>query len=321
MEEKISVIVPVYNRESVIADCVTSILNQTHKNFEVLLINDGSTDNSEKVISSIKSRDERIFAYTKTNGGASSARNYGLERITGEYVAFIDCDDTVEPGFLKTLYQNAINCSAKLSACGMRLIKNGRCISAHRNAEFKRFNHLQAIAALLSEKYILFSPCDKLYHRSLFETVRFEEGVLHEDVLFTYQILKLCDKAVCETKPLYNYNLHGDSVTGSAFSEKHLYDITAREKIAADVEKNYPDFVPNAMSTKLVGYLNIANRLINSKTEIRKKYLPQIIRAVRKDRGLYINNPYISYKKQLGVFLLCIGATAYKVGYTFSQLR
>lgn len=320
MEEKISVIVPVYNRETVIADCVTSILNQTHKNFEILLINDGSSDNSEKVISSIKNKDERILAYTKPNGGQSSARNYGLERITGEYVAFIDCDDTVEPDFFKTLYQNAINCSAKLSACGMRLIKNGRCISAEQNSEFKCFDHQQAIAALLSEQYMLFSACDKLYHRSLFETVRFEEGVFHEDVLFTYQILKLCDKSVCETKPLYNYILHGDSITGSSFSEKHLYDITAREKIAADVEKNYPDLVPISMSTKLVGYLNIANRLINNKTEMRKKYLPQIVKAVRKERKLYLNNPYISRKKQLGVLLLCIGAFAYKAGYTFSQL-
>ncbi|MEG0693628.1 MAG: glycosyltransferase, partial [Oscillospiraceae bacterium] len=209
MNPKISVIVPVYNAQTTVKDCVNSILGQSFTEIEILLINDGSKDCSLAVISELAKEDTRISVFTKENGGQSSARNLGLEQAKGDYVAFIDSDDTINPDMLSLLYNNAIAQDAELSICGVRLIKNGVDITPQKHRMDKLvFSRKEAIEQLLAEKYVLFSVCDKLYKRTLFDEIRFPVGVIHEDVLLPYQLTTLCNKVVCEMKPMYNYLLN-----------------------------------------------------------------------------------------------------------------
>lgn len=310
----ISVIVPVYNAEKTLAVCVESIQSQTISGLEILLIDDGSKDSSLSICHRLAERDKRIRVFHKENGGQSSARNMGLDNATGDYIAFIDSDDTIDADMLYMLYKNAADTSSQMSVCGFRLLKNGVDIAPKKHSQERVvFTQKEAVIQLLDEKYILFSVCDKLYHRSLLEKLRFEEGVIHEDVLFPYEALLLCERAVCEMKPKYNYYLNDVSTTGKAFSKARLYDITAREKLASDVCERFPELAENTLNVILVGYLNIINKLVFENKETRKKYLTPLAKEVRKTASRYLNCKYINKKKKLGVLMITVGTPFYKL--------
>lgn len=313
---KISVIVPAYNCENTLELSVNSITAQTLSDFEIILVDDGSTDRTLAIAERLKATDSRIKPFSKPNGGQSSARNFGLDHAAGDYIAFVDADDTVEPTFLKTLYDNAVETNSDLSVCAVQLV-NGTAISpaSHESRQRVVFSRHEAVEQLLIEQYIHFSVCDKLYRRCLFQQLRFEEGVIHEDVVLPYRILQLCDNIVCEMLPLYNYHIGAPSTTRQEFSPKHLNDITAREEIAADVANEYPELVQHSQYIRLVGYLNIANRLVDASDSAKAEFFPEIIRQVRKNRRQFLYNKYIGLKKKLGVVLLLIGKAPYSWGY------
>lgn len=313
----VSVIVPVYNAISTLTACVKSIREQTLNSLEILLIDDGSKDDSYSLCNSLSKEDKRIRVFHKENGGQSSARNIGLDNAQGEYIAFIDSDDTIDSDMLLMLYKNAIDTDSQLSVCGFRLLKNGVDISPKKHQEERVvFTRLEAVSQMLDERYLLFSVCDKLYHHSLLEKLRFEVGVIHEDVLFPYEALLLCNNAVCEMKPKYNYLLNTDSTTGKAFSPARLYDITAREKLADDICKRFPKLAEQTKNIVLVGYLNLINKLVFEGGEVKGKYLSPLLRYVRKNAGGFLSCQYINKKKKLGVMLICIGSPIYKLALT-----
>ena len=121
MNDKISIVVPVYNMENYLERCIKSILNQTYTNLEVLLINDGSTDSSLELCYQLASIDDRIVVFDKVNGGLSDARNFGVEKASGEYIGFIDSDDDIEPRMIEVLYEMIKEHNADVSECNMNI--------------------------------------------------------------------------------------------------------------------------------------------------------------------------------------------------------
>lgn len=125
--DKISIIVPVYNVEQYITRCIESITSQTYRNIEILLIDDGSTDNSGNICDEYQKKDSRVMTFHKTNGGLSDARNYGIKHASGQYLCFVDSDDYISKHMVEILYNNLIKYSADISACGFLTVHDGIC--------------------------------------------------------------------------------------------------------------------------------------------------------------------------------------------------
>lgn len=313
---KISVIVPVYNSQKNLVACISSIQAQSLKDIEILIIDDGSTDDSLMIMHEIAKKDKRVIIFSKENGGQSTARNLGIDNARGDYIAFVDSDDLIKSDMLELLYKNMIKEDAQLSICGSEIIRNGIDIS-RRDYPFKKFvfNQKEALEMMLSERYVLFSVCDKLYDRELLADLRFEEGVIYENVLFPYEYLKKCNRIVCDMSlKKYVYLLKPESSIGKPFSEQRLFDIVARERLFDDVVYHERSLYQNALNIKLVGYLNMANRLCFEDKSIRKSFLTPIIKAVRENACEYLGCKHINKNKKIGVVLLCMGYPFYRLG-------
>ena len=203
MNEKpslISIIVPVYNVERYLAACIDSVLRQTYKNFELILVDDGSTDHSGEICDRLAKTDSRMRVFHKKNGGLSDARNFGMKYAQGDYITFIDSDDAVSPRFIEILLLESLKNSADIVQCQFalreELLETGSGKSAvYRGADgFRQF-------LMIGEVYV--SSWCKLYRRELFDDISFPYGRINEDVCTTYKLLYRSAKTVCIDRALY----------------------------------------------------------------------------------------------------------------------
>ena len=201
----VSIIVPVYNVEKYISKCLESLVHQTYGNLEIIVVNDGSIDNSEKVIRDFMKQDKRIYYYKKKNGGLSSARNFGLNKATGEYVLFVDSDDYIRLNTIQILIDN---------------IKNYDIICFNYVVVFENEQHDYIPKYYLRESalsnYILTQPsaCTKMYKRDLFlaNNLLFDEGIHYEDLALIPSLACLTDRIIFINHCLYYYVIRKDSI-------------------------------------------------------------------------------------------------------------
>ena len=202
----ISVIVPVYNVENYLAQCLDSVLAQTYKDLEILLIDDGSTDRSGSICDAYQAKDERIRAFHTANRGLSAARNVGLNCAQGEYVAFVDSDDWIEPEMIETLYQKAVVSGADVVECSY--------MKEYRSGFIRyemRFDEENALNGLLSGK-ISNIVWNKLWKSDCFTNIRFPEGMLFEDTATTYRVL-VNASVIGIPDCLYHYRFRDSSIS------------------------------------------------------------------------------------------------------------
>jgi len=213
----ISVIVPVYNVEAYVAECLDSLLAQSHDDFEVIIVDDGSTDASGAIAQRYVSAHPDCFTYyAKPNGGLGDARNFGIARAAGEYLAFVDSDDTVDPEFLARLHARARETGAELVICGIQSFSAAGPLPYIPEPDLTVFGH-----SLAEEPRLLFrvdaSVCDKLFARAALARagVEFPVGTAFEDVPFTYRVVAHANRIEKVDEPLYRYRQHRpDSITG-----------------------------------------------------------------------------------------------------------
>jgi glycosyltransferase involved in cell wall biosynthesis len=221
----ISVIVPIYNVEQYLHKCLDSILAQTFKDFELILVDDGSPDKCGEICEYYANKDNRIHVIHKINGGVSSARNRGIDIARGEYIAFVDPDDTIEPTMYDVLFQTALNHRADIVVCSYKtidLVNNSTTISpVWRNVDCiidKNTIETYVLPLVLIDKtYSLISSWNKLYRKSMFDSlnIRFDEKKhFGEDERLNITLLSLINNLVCVDQPLYNYFIRKrDSLT------------------------------------------------------------------------------------------------------------
>lgn len=254
----ISVIIPVYNVEKYLRECVDSVLSQTYSNLEILLIDDGSTDSSGAICDEYATRDGRIRVIHQKNGGLSAARNAGLDAARGQYISFIDSDDFIGPLFIEVLYQTIKEENAQIAACGYCRFQDGESIgeeplSGHRFI----WSRKEAILELTKVndhcrgEFVTIS-CNKLYIRSLFENLRFPVGKLHEDEYMILPLLLQIERMVKCEDVLYFYRQRSDSITGAErrYDARHLEVLDAfRERCVVLSTPEYKDIYPNVVSS------------------------------------------------------------------------
>lgn len=221
-EQKVSIIVPVYNVEKYIERCILSIINQTHKNIEILLINDGSTDNSLKICQQYSKQDSRITVINKQNGGLSSARNAGLEKINGNYFTFIDSDDWIDARFIEIMLKNIDDCD--IIQCNYERIDNNNKILFKNDFKSCVLYKNDILNSFFIERNYNTMACAKLYKTSKFKKFRFYEGKNNEDTIYVADYLNVVNKIKLINEYLYFYFYNSNSIMTSTITEKKVYD-------------------------------------------------------------------------------------------------
>lgn len=232
--ELISVVVPVYNVEEYLEKCVNSIINQTYKNIEIILVDDGSKDNSGKMCDKLSQKDERIKVIHKKNGGLSDARNAGIKIANGDYIGFVDSDDYIEEDMFETLYKLIKENNSDISIVSFNEIYNGKLIGVKNSKKLEKFTKIEALKELLIDNKIQSYAWNKLFKRKLFTNIEFPTNKNFEDIATTLLLFEKANKVVLLEEPKYNYVRRDNSIVGvknyktykdylDVISEKYAY--------------------------------------------------------------------------------------------------
>lgn len=218
----ISVIVPVYNVEPYLERCIESIVDQTYQNWQMILVDDGSMDQSGSICDRYAGKDDRIQVIHKTNGGLSDARNCGIEKADGQYIAFVDSDDFVQKDFLKVQYENLARAGADMAICSYQ----NYCSEQDMGCDTE--NHVCILQEdITSQLYlnpgVAIVAWNKLYRRELWNGVRYPAGRLHEDEAVIHELLTSCSKIVISDAKLYYYRQRAGSIMAEE-SDKSIED-------------------------------------------------------------------------------------------------
>ena len=262
MQEKISIIVPVYNVENYLERCVESILKQTYTNFELLLINDGSTDQSGDLCDQLALRDQRIRVIHKENGGLSAARNTGIDHASSDLIGFIDSDDYIDEDMYETLYRQLRESNADLSMCVPYDVFHQ--IPEKQVSEIKTWNlsSEEAIKMAMEAKVLSVTAVNKLYTKELFNHLKFEVGKIAEDAFIMIRLLDQCQKVVATNEKKYYYVHRENSITTQKFSLKFLNVIEAYEQNANIIREHYPAIADVATMRLNWAYFYVLDRLL-----------------------------------------------------------
>ena len=241
---EISVIVPVYKAEQYLERCVKSILEQTYQNFELILVDDGSPDNSPSLCDKWAEKDSRVQVLHKENGGASSARNAGLKKASGNWIAFADSDDWLDRTALKTLYDLANQYNVPMAIGGMRVVQeytDAQTVAKQETVVLSRADLMSRFFRLNGEPDT-HSVCATLIRRDILEAYHFIEGKMNEDVEACYYLARKCEAAVYTSTPLYYYFKNVEGVTNSGFSKKKLDLLDIWDVVQKQVEQFTPEY-------------------------------------------------------------------------------
>lgn len=222
MNDQISIIVAIFNVEDYLERCLESIIKQSYKNLDIILVDDGSTDSSLEICDNFCRRDKRFRCIHKENGGLSDARNCGIEAAMGKYLSFIDGDDFVHPQMYQVLYENIIKFNVFLAACSFQTFEEGDTIFY--NQEFvkgKAISSKDAIELLYTlRRTDIITACCKLYKKELFQTIRFPVGRYREDEFTTYKLIIGAKKVYYTEEKLYYYFQREGSIMHSSNIKK-----------------------------------------------------------------------------------------------------
>ena len=238
-EEKniiISVIVPIYNVEEYLEECLESIQNQTYTNIEVIMINDGSTDGSKEICERFCQQDNRFKLVTQENQGLSAARNRGVKESIGEYIMFVDSDDVVKENIVEVLFFY-MNSDVDIVECQITRCKDELVENKPTSIMFKG-ESTEAILKSIEFKEVKFCAFTKLYRRELVEKVPFLEGYIYEDVYTGMNYLKYIRKMVAVDLKGYYYRVRPNSIMTKSFNEKNLDIFTIGKKLIESFDDN-----------------------------------------------------------------------------------
>lgn len=301
MNPLISIIIPVYNVEKYLDKCIQSVLTQTYDNFEVILVDDGSTDNSGKLCDEYAKRDNRVTVYHKSNRGLSDARNFGVEHCNADIVSFIDSDDCVSEDYLEYLWFLMYKYSCKVSCANNVKVMEGKSFSLKKDKiiEVK----LDTAKALERICYTSVGAVARLYRKELLIKNPFPVGRLYEDLATTYKIISECDYIAFSDKPIYIWIQRENSITHRGIDERQFDIFTNVENMS----QYYKDYFPNCKKAAsaicimaVIRFLTIVFQYCDKKEE--KKYF-----RIARDFALpHFKNTFTDKKVLLRIKIACV---------------
>ena len=253
----ISIIVPVYKVEKYINKCVDSIFQQTYKDFELILVDDGSPDKCPEICDDYAKIDGRIRVIHKENGGLSDARNTGIREAKGEFVTYIDSDDYIAVDYLETLMELVSEYNADIAVTGIQVLNESSDIQDIKDESVYCYTGMEALENMLYQKNLDTSACAMLLPIEIAKNNFFPEGKYHEDDLTSYKYYAEADKVAVTTKPQYFYVQHSESIMHS-LGQVNIDELDAADYLVNFFENNYPKLTKGAVSKKFSSYCQVS---------------------------------------------------------------
>lgn len=283
MRPEISIIVPVHNVEKYLDECLTSILNQTIKNIEVLLINDGSTDRSGEICERYSQIDKRVKVVHRHYAGVSAARNDGVSLAKGNYIGFVDSDDRIDKDMFSKLLRLCKQTKSDIAICQLGREIEGQLINVDQKEFTKELSHMEAMRELFKGKLYRFSLCNKLFKKTCFDNVTFPEGRIHEDLATTYRLFANSNQAIYTNYIGYVYVKREKSILTSRYNQRRLDAFLGWEEILPFMIQNYPDLKNVFISCFGYGCVDHIHYILSQVKDYRKRklYLGVIRNVIR----------------------------------------
>ncbi|WP_314354940.1 glycosyltransferase family 2 protein [uncultured Granulicatella sp.] len=263
MNELISVIVPVYNVEKYLRKAVQSIQNQSYKNLEIMLINDGSTDSSGDICDELAASDSRIVVIHKKNGGVSTARNEAQKLAKGNYVIYVDSDDYIHEEMIQSLYEQLIAENADVSSCSvMNVYQNSQTPQCSDENLYFVYNQEEFLREYLIGQRVQGTLGNKLIRKEITDQLEFPVGKIYEDAYYHLQLVQVAKKYVVHTKPYYYYYHRNQSLTTNPYHERDLVYLDVYQKFYDLVQQQYPRIINEAFFRLSYAYFYIFDKMI-----------------------------------------------------------
>ena len=280
MNELISVVVPVYNVRQYIGKCIDSIINQTYKNLEIILVDDGSTDGSGELCDELKKLD---------------SRNYGVARAKGMYIGFVDSDDYVDLEMYQKLYEVIKRENADVVECNLKVVYPDRIELFTNKKYYKICNKEEYLEEYLKIENIFGSTCVRLIKASIAKKIKFPIGKLYEDTFYSYDLIDNVDKVVILDNPYYNYLMR---------------EIV--EKFHENTCENYPSLKKAADCRKMYAYFSVLNSILEEENFKNNYFYKNIINYFEEEFLELLKNEYITWKRKLSIILIKVNINLYR---------
>ena len=289
MESKISLVIPVYNVEKYLDQCLSSVMLQTYQHLEIILVNDGSTDSCAHICNAFAKQDARVTVIHKENGGLSDARNAGLKVATGQFITFVDSDDQLSPDYCRILLEKALVYDADIIECGFKTFSTEKIIPSDRN-DFKSdvaiYSSEEALALLIKSE-LKQTVWNKLYKKEVISNIPFEKGRKHEDEFWTYQIIAKAKKIVQISDELYFYRQHAESIMGEDYSLKNLDAMDAQVQRLKFIKNKHPDLLQLTLKhfwfAASAHYQNLTKRADLDKRGLERRRISSAVKSYHAD--------------------------------------
>jgi glycosyltransferase involved in cell wall biosynthesis len=305
MHPAVSIILPVKNSGAYLKRCIDSVLLQKLTKWELLIINDGSTDDTCDIARSFSESDQRISVFDSKGTGVSAARNQGLELSAGDYITFIDSDDRIDPEYLSGLVELAVNECADISQCSLYYWKeNGELFQEKETVRAVYDNHDDIMNAYFSGMvgHICLAAWAKLYRRELIGDLRFDESLtIQEDAFFTFQCCMKASKVACSNDPHYYYYQNSSSVMNRPFDGKKMQYFTVLDR-ELDICRGDEWLVSRIMTRKLITALDLTTEIIRNDSG--REYLNELKKIAVETSDKIKKNGKTGFKTSAKLFVL-----------------
>ena len=307
----ISIIIPVYNVAEYLCECLDSVLAQSYRNLEIILVDDGSTDKSGEICDGYSQQDNRIKIIHQKNSGLSAARNTGIDTATGEFLFFIDSDDIIHHKCIETLYTNLYNNNADISSVELQRFKTIDNFSDKVvDGQLFLSDGEESCRKILYQKTLDNSACAKLFKRQLFSNTRFPLGTLYEDLALIPIIYLNATRAVHQSVSLYFYRQRENSII-ETFTMKRTDVLNITDNLVDLMTLSHPQLLPAAKDRKFSANMNIL--WLMTTTGIRDKKIEQRCwQNIKSLRTASLTNPNVRLKNKIGALTSFFGLSFLK---------
>jgi len=316
---KVSVIVAAYNIQDYIVKCLESIANQTYKNLEVIVVDDGSSDNTGNLADEFAKKDSRFIVIHKENGGVSSARNRGIDVARGDFIGFVDGDDTIEIDMYEMLVNNAIKYDADISHCGYKVIENNKETLFYGTEKVIIQDRKKGLIDLFEGTLIEPSLCNKIFKNNVVRDIRLDESIkINEDLYFNVLLFDKSKKSVFEDKSKYIYIKRENSATTSSLNNiRKITDPRKVYKMIEEVLKNDIDILPYAEKMDIGRNINIYNLLTLERDDVFLKLKNEVRDYIKLNYKNIKDNKLINKKIKYMMFGILYLPHIYTLIYKF----
>ena len=307
----VTVIVPVFNSSEYLSSCLDSIISQTYPNLEIILINDGSTDSSPKILQKYAKQDSRIQIINQDNQGLSGARNSGLAIATGDYVTFVDSDDQITPHMVADLVHAVQSNHADISVCSFKeLYPSGKTVGFSHHHPAQVFDTASALKAMLKEQGFMLSTTMKLFPTKYFKNLKFPVGKLHEDVGTTYKLFFKAHQIAFIPQEDYLYIHHQESIINQSFDDRKFDLITLTDQMCDDINTKFPQLKNVTNARRMRARFSILRQI-----PLDHPRLSELTSYLKTHQSYLTHNPEATSKDKLTLKLALTSPKLFQLAY------